>query len=372
MINKALGIITFASDAASFGMMGNFRSVGSFSFLGRYRIIDFPLSNMSNSGLTDIHVHIRKLPRSLVNHLGEGRQYNINSKKGGIYVYFGEKQYPNELFNTDVASYFDNLQEIIDSKYQHIIISPGNIISKLNFKEILDEHVESGNDITIAYKFCDDAKNQYINCDTLALSKEKQVTQIGRNHGIYKTRNISLETYVLSKELFVRLVKEARKTSTLYWFKDIINEKMNELNIKGYAYKGPAYIVNSFKSYYQANIDLIQREKALELFKNDWQIYTRTNDSIPAIYRKTAEVSHSLISNGSEIKGTVKNSVIGRGCIVEEGAIVENTILLPGCHIGKDVTLNYAVVDKKVVIDKVKNVVGSKEEIIYIERGSKL
>lgn len=369
---KALGIIGFASDATHCGLMEESRTVGSFSFLGRYRIIDFPISNMSNSGLSRVHVHVRKKPRSIVNHLGSGRQFNFNSKQGGLSVYFGEREHSSELFNTDVACYYDNLQEILDSKFPYVIITAGNIISRLNFAEILEEHKKSGSDITIAYKFSDEAKTEYINCDTISLSKEKQVTQISRNHGIYKTRNISLETYVLSKELFVELVKEAHELSALYWFRDIINEKVNTLDIKGYAYRGPAYIINNFKAYYQANIDLINRDKASDLLKKDWPVYTRTNDSVPAQYGKDAEVKHSLISNGSHIKGTVVNSVIGRGCIIEEGAVVKNSVILPGSYIGKNAIVDYAVVDKKAQIIKVKEVIGSENDVIYVPRGSKV
>lgn len=369
---KALGIIGFASDATNCGLMEQSRTVGSFSFLGRYRVIDFPISNMSNSGLSKVQVFVRKKPRSIVNHLGSGRQFNFNSKQGGLSVYFGEREHSSELFNTDIACYYDNLPEIMESKFPYVIITAGNIISRLNFEEILDEHIKKGSDITIAYKFSDDATREYINCDTISLSKEKQVTQISRNHGIYKTRNISLETYVLSKELFVELVKDAHELSQLYWFRDIINEKLNNLDVKGYAYRGPVYIINSFNAYYQANIDLIHLDKASDLLRKDWPVYTRTNDSVPAQYGKDADVKHSLISNGSHIKGTVINSVIGRGCIIEEGAVVKNSVILPGSYIGKNVIVDYIVADKKSNITKVKEVIGSKDDVIYVPRGSKI
>lgn len=367
---KALGIIGFPSDSSHCGLMEETRTVGSFSFLGRYRIIDFPISNMSNSGVSKVNVYIRNKPRSLVNHLGSGRQFNLNSKQGGLGVYFGNNERASNLFNTDVSCYNDNLQEIIDSKFPYVIITSSNIISRMNFREMIEEHVNNKHDITIAYKFSDEAKTQFVNCDTLSLSKEKQVTQIGRNHGIYKTRNISLETYVLSKDLFVELIKEARTLSSLFWFRDIVNEKLNTLNVKGYAYRGPAYIINNFESYYEANLDLINREKATDLFKKDWQVYTRTNDSVPAQYGETAEVKHSLISNGSLIKGKVVNSVIGRGCVIEEGAIVCNSVILPGAYVGKNVVIDYAVVDKKARVDKVKEVIGSEDEIVYVNRGT--
>lgn len=370
-MRKVLGIIAFASDSTQFGVMEKYRTVGSFSFLGRYRIVDFPISNMSNSGLSRIHVHVRKNPRSIINHLGGGRQYNINAKKGGLSIFFGEGKV-SDIFNTDVASYYDNLNNIIEDNSDYVVISLGSVVSNINYEEVINEHIANGNDITIVYKFSDEAKEKFINCLTLSLGKEKDVTKIDINHGIYKTRNISLETYVLSKKLFVDLVKQARERSTLYWFKDIVNENLYRLNVKGFAYRGPVYIINSFKAYFDANLELIQRDKAKELFRKDWQVHTKTNDSVPTKYSKDARVSHSLISNGAIIKGTVKNSVIGRGCIVEKDAVVENSVILPGAYVGENVHLNYVVVDKKAVIEKVKNIEGNEQEIVYIERGSKV
>lgn len=369
---KALGMITFASDVASCAELERYRSVGAFSFLGRYRIIDFAISNMSNSGINRINVHVRKKPRSLMNHIGSGRHFNINAKHGNISVLFGEQQYQSHLFYTDIASYYDNLDELESSRIPYVVITTGNVIARIDYTELLKTHVEQGNDITVLYKYSDNAKEQYLNCDTLALSKEKQVTQIGINHGVYKARNISLSTYVLSRELFISLIKEAKTLSSLYWFRDILNDKVNRLDIKGYACKGPVYIINSLESYFNANMDLLNFDKVKDLFKEDWPIYTRTNDSVPTIYAEAAEVKNSVISNGTKVNGTVINSIIGRGCVIEEGAVVENALILPGSVIKKDVKINYVIVDKKATIGKVKELIGTKDNLIYIERGGKV
>lgn len=369
---KALGIITFAGDAASCLELERYRSVGAFSFLGRYRVIDFPISNMSNSGINQIHIHVRKKPRSLMNHIGSGRHFNINAKHGKIEVLFGEQQYQSQLFYTDIASYYDNIEELENSQLPYVIITTGNVIARIDYNKLLKAHIEQGNDITVAYKYSDHAKEKYLNCDTLALSKDKQVTQIGINHGIYKARNISLSTYVLSRELFISLIQEARTTSALYWFRDILNDKVNRLDIKGYLCRGPVYIINSLDSYYYANMDLLNLEKVVDLFKEDWPIYTRTNDSVPAMYTEDAVVKKSVVSNGAEISGTVINSVIGRGCIIEEGAVVKNSLLLPGSVVKKNVSVDYVVIDRKATIGKVKELIGTKDNLIYIDRGGKI
>ncbi len=368
---NALGIVSFPGANVQVNGLEEFRPVGAFSFLGRYRVIDFPLSNMTNSGIEHIQVYIKEKPRSLIEHLSTGRHYNINSKRGGLRVLYGENT-GSSFYNHDIALFKASLDYIEESNFEHVIIAPSYMIYKMDYDKLLAEHIASEADVTVAYKSVDNAKTNFINCDTLNLNKQKGVLSIEKNRGNYKTRNISMETYVLSKALFIDLIQKASKTSSLYWFRDILNDECANLDVRGYAYRGYLAAITDLTAYYNANIELINIENATQLFDEEWPIYTRTNDSAPTQYYDDATVKHAVISNGCRIEGTVENSVVGRGCTIKAGAIVKNSVILPGCYIGDDVVLENVVVDKKARITRMKEVIGVCGSPAYVRRGDKI
>lgn len=365
---NAFGIVNFEGPDVRVSGLEDYRPAGAFSFLGRYRLIDFPLSNMTNSGIDHIEVFVKNKQRSLIEHLGTGRHYNINSKRGKLHILPVENCLQNDFYNHDIAAYMYNLATIEEVDWPYVIIAPSHMIFRHDFDGLLQKHIESGADVTMLYHVVDNAKETCINCSALNLNKQKGVLSIEKNRGNNKTRNISMETYVLSKDLFIDLVKKAANTSSLYSFKDIINDECTELDIRGIAHKGFFACINDFNSYYHANMNLIDYEQAMELFSDDWPFYTRTNDSAPAHYYSYSDVRNSVISNGCSIEGTVENSVIGRGCIIKKGAIVKNSVISPQAIIGEDVHIEYAVVDKKAKIARKKDVLGDAQNPIYVKR----
>ena len=369
---NALGIVTFPGANVQVNGLEEYRPVGAFSFLGRYRMLDFPISNMTNSGIEQIQVYLKEKPRSVIEHLGTGRHYNINSKRGGLRILYGENKPESSFDNHDIASFKANLSYIEGANFQYVILAPSYMVYSMDYDKLLNEHIESGADVTVVYKSVDNAKTNFINCDTLNLNKQRGVLSIDKNRGNYKARNISMETYVLSKELFIDLIQKAVKTSSLYWFRDILNDECSELDVRGYSFRGYLAAITDLTAYYEANMELINIDTANQIFMEDWPIYTRTNDSAPTHYTDTSSVMHAVISNGCRIEGTVENSVIGRGCTIKAGAIVKNSVVLPGCYIGEDVILDNVVVDKKARITRMKEVVGICGSPAYVRRGDKI
>ena len=321
-MSKAFGIINFAGNDVQVNGMLDYRPIGAFSFLGRYRVIDFPISNMSNSGIDVMQVYVRRKPRSLVEHLGTGRHYNINSKRGKLNILFAETIEENNVYNTDIAAY--------------------------------------------------NAKDHFLNCHALDINKQKGVLSIEPNHGNTKSKNIFMDTYVMKKALFLELVQKAHKLSSMYTLADIVREECEELDVRAYSHRGFFATITDFNSYYEANMELINLKKATDLFDDNWPIYTRTNDSCPTQYFDGSEVKSSVISNGCLIEGTIENSVIGRGCIIKEGAIVKNCVINADVVIGKGVHVENLVIDKHARLIRGKRVIAAPEKPGYIKRGDRL
>ena len=370
---QAFGIVSFAGNNIRVGEMQNYRPVGAVSFLGRYRVIDFPISNMSNSEIEHIQVYVRRKPRSLTEHLGTGRHYNINSKSGRLHILYSDFANAEwSVYNNDLAAYEENMECIEAVKYPYVVIAPSYMIYTQNYDELLKTHIESGADITLLYHSVDNAKEYYLNCSTLNLNKQKGVLSLEPNHGNAKNRNIFMDTYVMKKDLFIELIHKARKTSSVYTLLDIVNASCDELDIRGVSHKGYFASISDFKSYYDSNLSLTDIKTAQNLFDPNWPIYTRTNDSCPTQYFETGNVKNSVVSNGCLIEGSLEHSVVGRGCIIKKGAVIKNCVVLSDAYIGENVHIENQVVDKHAKITHVKELTSSEDRPGYVRRNDTL
>lgn len=364
---RAMGIIAVEGDNIKIEGVNNHRPIHTVAFMGRYNLVDFPLSNLSNSGIDNIHVYIKSKPRTVFEHIGTGRQYNINSKHGRIRIMYGEQEISSQIYNTDVQSYLQNIQYISEENAEYVVIVPSHFTYVQNLSEILDEHIESKADITILYKSTHQAKHSFMGCDILKFVKGKRLMGMDINRGQRKDRDISLETYVMKKSLFMHLLRKAHETSPIYWLRDIISESVENLDIRGYALKTNAFAMTDLRSYFDNSMKMLN-VYSTKLFNETWPIFTRTSDSPPSVYGKNSKVSNSLIANGSVIDGEVKNCIIGRDVEILEGTKIENCIVMSHTHIGKNKELKGLVVDKYVRIEKIDRLLAEEDDIIYISR----
>ncbi len=365
---NTLGIIKFEDATVDVAGLGEYRPIPSLTFLGRYRLIDFMMSNLSNSGVSHIQVYVKNKPRSVYEHLGSGRSFNINSKHGKLRVHHGEETLQSEAYNTDIRAFLANRQFIEEANQEYVILASSYMVYTINFSEVFAQHEKTGADITLVYKSVNNANSSFFGCDTLKLNKDKRITGMSKNLGKYKTRNISLETYVMKKSLFIKLCEQGFKTSSLYWFNNILKDELENVNIIGYSHRGIVYPINSLAEYHKANLELTSYDISKHLFNPNWPILTRTSDSPPVLYGEHALVSNSVIANGCKVNGTVINSVLGRGVTIDKGAVVINSNVLPGARISKGIHIDHVIVDKNAIIEKVNELKGTLNSPVYVKR----
>ena len=368
---KALGILNFEPYSINVRGIEDYRPISAASFLGRYRVLDFMISNFTNSGIDNLKVFIKNRPRSTVEHV-HSTNYNINAKRGKIHLLHGEKTYANQIYNTDLAAFKANMSFIKEVNADLIVIAPSHFVYVQDFNEIIKEHVKSGNDVTMLYHAVNNANTSYLLCDTLAINDEGRVTGITQNTGKYKHRNLSLECYVMDRKLFMDLVDKGLKASSIYWLRDILNDSLGDLKVGTYAHKGYVACMNTLSSYLKAQLSLIDETALSSLIRKDWTIYTMTNDSCPTLYEKGAKAVCSIVGNGCDIAGSLDHTVIGRGVKIGKGSSIKNTVILPGARIGENVTIENAVVDRfaNVTVDSV--LIGELDSPLYIARGDKI
>ncbi len=369
---KALGIISFEDRTVSIDGLDDFRPVAAIGMMGRYRMIDFVLSNMTNSGIDHVQVYCKEKPRNLFEHLRDGSDYNINSKRGNLRILYGEKAFNSPVYNTDVANFMLNMQYIEGENVPYVVIAPSYFVYSYDFNDLLKEHERSKADISMLYMNTNQGRTRCLGCDSLEVNKGHRVTVIRKNLGRYQRAKISMEAYLMRKDLFISLVKEAYETSSLYWFKDIIAEKADDLFIQALPVSGYVACLNSLPEYYRANMELLDPKNVRKLFNPDRPVYTQTRDSSPTAYRGEGKAVNSVLANGSVIEGTVINSQIGRNVKIGKGAVVKDSIILTSAEIGPNVTVDHAVIDKYAVVKTVKELSGTDDAPVYVRRRDRI
>ena len=221
-----------------------------FSFLGRYsygRLPDF--RNLgATAALTVFQVHERETKNSGF-HIGTD-VININHKDGRLQVLFTDSDQRNNIYNTDIASYYENMECIEEMHHPYVVITPDYMVYTADFSKLIEQHIQSEADITLLYHAVDNAKDAYLNCNILNLNKQKGVLSIEPNHGNAKNRNIFMDTYIMKKDLFIELIRKAKAISSAFTLADIINELHNELDVRGVSHRGFFKPITDFQSYY--------------------------------------------------------------------------------------------------------------------------
>lgn len=368
----AIGIVNFEDRDIHVQGLSDYRSIAAMSFMGRYRIIDFVISNMINSGINKIKVLINEQPRSLIDHL-QAAQYNINYKHGYLdLLYPGNRYGLNDIYFHDVYLMKETLEEIRNQKASYIVIAPSYSICRINFEDVIKAHQESGADVTCVYKKIDNGKKEFLGCKRVSVDVTGRITSIENNIGLTNKMNILSEIYVMNRETYIDLISEASKVSPLFSFINVLSHVLGDIKVHGYEYSDYLVSINSLESYYRVNMEMIDGETAEELFSDDWPIYTKTNDSPPAFYAKSAHVKNCLIANGCEVYGDLENCILGRAVKIGEGCNIKNSLILPNAVIQPYAHIENAIIDKYAEVSNKREIIGSSEKLAYVRRRDKV
>ena len=363
---KVVGYINLHSDVSYKGLTEK-RPVASVSFLGRYGIIDFVLSNMSNSNVDTVGILIKEKPRSLFKHLGNGNSWNFNSKSGGVSLLYNEKYANSSMYNHDINNIVENIAFLEKSQADYVVIAPAHIITTMNYADVVDAHAKSGAEITMVYQKIDNADETFVGSDFLRL-KGKQVMEIKNNKGNRKERNISLETYVINKKTLLKLISYAQKISSFFNLRDTLAYLCDERKIMAYEYKGFARCIDSYEAYYKVSMEFLDMDVSTQVFKSTWPIFTNTNDTPPTKYLKNAIVKKSFVANGAIIDGEVDVCILSRNVTIGKNAVVKNCIILNGSKVCAGAHLENVVIDKDARVEKKTELIGEGEPL-YVKEG---
>lgn len=341
------------------------RPLASIPFGGRYRIIDFIISNLVNSGVKNIGLITQSNSRSLIDHLGSGKPWDLDRKINGLFV-FNFSAFSNNINDIEILK--NNMEYLYRSKEEYVILSSSYMVCNINFEEAAKFHEESKADVTLIYKKIKTGRDEFIECDCLNIDEESNILSVGKNIGVHKELNISMEMFILKKEILIDYIYKCIETGYYQTLKSALNNNFLNLKFNAYEFNGYLRCINSTKSYYRANMDMLNTEVNRELFFKYGYIKTKIMDEAPTKYTDDSDVKNSLVANGGVIEGNVEDSIIFRRVKIGKGAVIKNSIIMQNCVIKENAKIFNTIIDKNVVIEGSKMLMGDKDIPLVIEK----
>lgn len=365
MLKNYMSILTLNEREDNIKGLTQKRPLASIPFGGRYRIIDFVISNLVNSGVKNIGLITQSNSRSLVDHLGSGKAWDLDRKINGLFV-FNFSAFSNYINDIEILK--NNMEYLYRSKEEYVILSSSYMICNIDFEKAAQVHEESKADVTLIYKKIVNGRDGFLECDCLNIDDENSILSVGKNIGVHRDLNISMEMFILKKEILINYIYKCIETGYFHTLKSALNNNFLNLKFKAYEFKGYLRCINSTKSYYKASMDMLNTEVNEELFFKYGYIKTKVMDEAPTKYTNDSNVKNSLVANGGIIEGTVQDSVIFRRVKIGKGAVIKNSIIMQNCVIKEDAEIYNTIIDKNVVIEKGKMLVGDKDIPLVIEK----
>ncbi len=366
---KILGIVFANMHDTAIKELTDVRTMGSVPFGGRYRLIDFTLSNMVNSGIDEVGLITKANYQSLMDHLGSGREWDLARKRGGLHILppFGHATFG--IYRGRLEALGSALSFIHGSKSRYVVMADCDTISNMDLRPIVDAHIEKEADITIAYNKTKVNVQSSAQSTFISMKDDGRVMDVLVNPMVSGEFNRSLNIVVMEKNALENMVVEALSRGFYDFERDILQKKAGQYRIYGYEYTGLVQSINSMKDYYDVNMALLDSDVRAQLFPEKRPVYTKIRDEVPAKYGLDATARNSLVADGCIIEGDVENSILFRGVHVQKGAKIRNSILMQGTKVGCKCIVQYAITDKDVTIKDYRMLNGSADYPVFVAKG---
>ncbi len=369
-MKNVIGVINLGKEQSMLQELTGSRSIASVPFGGRYRLIDFVLSNMVNAGAQKVAVFTLNKSRSLLDHLGSGKEWDLDRKRGGLFILPPAINYPSGEYKGDLQNFYGHLDYFQRSKEKYVIIARSHVIYNMDFNKLLEAHEESKADITLVYKDVDQSEVCPEANIKLKLGPDAKVTDV--HQGLLETGrcNLFMETFIIERTLLIEMILDSVEKNQYDLLTQVVMNNLDRLVVKGYQHQGYLSMIHNVASYYRHSMSLLNPEVWHNLFYEPGLIYTKIKDEPPTRYSEQANVRGSLIANGCEIEGTVENSILFRGVKVAKGTHIKNSIVMQKCEIEEGVDLDHVIIDKEVKVTEGKVLAGDPANPLVINKRS--
>ena len=328
-----------------------YRAAAALPMVGRYRLIDFTLANMIHSGIKNIGIIMQKNYHSLMDHLGSGREWDLHGKRSGLTIL------PPYMSRENVGVYeglldalHTNMNFMRRSVERNIVVTDSNVLYQVDFRDMLEEHLQSKADITLLYtkdrNVRRNGRGRYLDV------KDCRVERIEFDPTIPRFENTYIGAFIVRRELLIDMVDRAVASGQHHFSRDMLAQMVTERIYRVGAYECPGRVweVDSVQAYFQSNMDFLNDTFRNQAFRDDKPVWTKLRDEMPARYLGDSRVANSLVADGCLIEGTVENSILFRGVVVKTGAVIKNSIIMQDAVISRNAEVENCILDKQVTL----------------------
>ncbi|MCL2671016.1 MAG: glucose-1-phosphate adenylyltransferase subunit GlgD [Clostridiales bacterium] len=351
MSTNAFGLIYTGDNNPQLKDLTSSRSIAATPFGGRYRCIDFILSNLVNSGISSVGLITQKNYHSLMDHLGSGKEWDLNRKREGLFILPPFLTKGNEgVYRGSVDALRSVLGYVRRCPQKYCILTGSHTIFNIRFNDMLQAHIDTGADITILYNEVPTLDPEAQNNDLrLILDADERVQDLELNPYRPKSDKQSCDVFILDKNLLEFLLEEAYARGDYDFYRDILLKKKHSLHMRGYKTSRYVARLDSLMTYFTHSMDLLRADVAHDLFDEN-RVFTKVKDEVPARYGANARVANSILADGCVVEGQVENSLLFRGVRVAKTAVVRNSIIMQGVSVGEGAVLDHVILDKGVTV----------------------
>ncbi len=363
--NNVLGLIFSNSCQDSLPELTSHRTTASVPIGGKYRMIDFTLSNMTNTNINNVGIIAKSGFMSLMDHVGSGKAWDLSKKHSGITIL---PPYAGVNFANVIETLYQLRGYILDAKEEYVLLTQSNIIYNYVYNGMFDLHEHNNADITLLYKRMP-VPEKLSNPSVLEADENNKVNKFLVKPEIKGECDLYLGTFLIKKDLLLSLVTKALSENELD-INRLLQKWVEEYNVYSCRCHDYCAVISSTSEYFRFNMQLMDSKIRDELFNPQRPIFTKVRDDVPCKYGLTSHVTNSLVSQGCVIDGEVENCVLSKGVYVAKGAKVSNCIIMQDTKIGENCNLNYVIIDKDVDIKDNKSLMGTDSYPIYIAKQS--
>ena len=372
MAASAVGVIFTNIHEENVPELVRRRTMSSIPYGGRYRIIDFALSNMVNSNITTVGLSANNNYRSLIDHIGSGKDWDLARKDGGVILLPPFSDRYDAIYNNTRMEALSSLTGFLNHRNEkYVVLYDCDSVAKFDISAMIAAHEEKSADITLATHYGEVEKSSnylIIEADENGRVRDAKHVANGKKAG---QASVYIGVMIISRQFLLHIVEDSVAHGYPRFETDVILTQLDSLKISSYDFQGYYAGIDSMEAYYRHNMELLRKEVRDELFGGR-DIYTKVRDSAPSKYGVDAQVKNSLISDGCEIEGVVENSILFRGVKVGKGAVIRNSIVMQDSVISDGATLDCVITDKNVIITSKRRLSGCETLPYFIQKGKHL
>ena len=370
---KMVGIIFSNIYDATMGELTKHRTVASLPFGGRYRQIDFVLSNMVNSNISSVGIITKYNYQSLMDHLGSCSEWDMNRKNGGVFILPPFGTGVTNIYKGKIEALYGAVSFLEKGNAEYVIMSDSTVLCNIDYEDVLQQHIRSGADVTV---ICNHEKPNDSELHDLVLEVDKQgnVSDLAIGCKCTEDSYVGMGMYIISRQLLLDIIKDSVAHGLYHFERDYLQRQFmkNKIKIGVFHFAKTVLRNKDVTAYFHNSLKLMDERVRNEIFCENAPIYTKVRDEVPTYYGDDSEVNDCLIADGCRIEGTVENSVIFRDVTIEKDCHVKNCIIMQGTIISKGSNLEYAILDKDIVVTENRTLIGAETTPIIINKGEKV